>query len=141
MTDVIETARRHDEAFNSKDADSRLAIEAPDIDVVLPGGIALRGPEQHLAFVRVFWEALPDATITVDNQFAAEEAVVAEGTLIGTHSGTFRAPHGEIPSSGNSVRLRYASVKEIRDGKVASEHLYFDQLEFLQQIGAMPSGS
>jgi ketosteroid isomerase-like protein len=35
--------------------------------------------------------------------------------------------------------LRYVSVKQTRDGKVATERLYFDQLEFLQQIGALPS--
>jgi len=139
MTDVIETARRHDEAFNGQDAEGRMAIEAPDIEAVLPGGVALRGPDQMLALVRVFWEALPDAKIAVDNQFAAGDTVVAEGNLIGTHSGTFRAPQGEIPPSGNAVRLRYASVKKIRDGKVASEHLYFDQMEFLQQIGGLPS--
>jgi hypothetical protein len=37
------------------------------------------------------------------------------------------------------VTLRYVSVKRIRDGKVAAERLHFDQLEFLQQVGALPS--
>lgn len=138
MADPSETARRHDEAFNAQDAEGRRAIEASDIETVLPGGLVLQGPEQTLGIVRAFWEALPDARIVVDNQFVAGEAVVAEGTLTGTHTGTFRAPQGEVPATGNSVRLRYASVKQIRDGKVAQEHLYFDQLEFLQQIEALP---
>jgi hypothetical protein len=29
-------------------------------------------------------------------------------------------------------------VRRCRGGEIVSEHLYFDQLEFLQQIGAMP---
>ena len=119
MADPTETARRHDEAFNAQDAERRRAIEAPDIEAVLPGGLVLQGPEQTLAMVRAFWEALPDARIVVDNQFVAGETVVAEGTLTGTHKCN-------------------ASVKQIRDGKVAREHLYFDQLEFLQQIEALP---
>jgi predicted ester cyclase len=57
----------------------------------------------------------------------------------GTHMGPFRVPAGEIPPSGNKVTLRFATVKEIKEGKLVSEHLYFDQLEFMQQIGAMPS--
>lgn len=138
MADPIETARRHDEAFNAQDAEGRRTIETLDIEAVLPGGIVLHGPDQTLALVMAFWEALPDARIVADNQFVAGETVVAEGTLTGTHTGTFRAPQGDVPASGNTVRLRYASVKQILDGKVAREHLYFDQLEFLQQIGALP---
>ncbi len=137
MTNPMETARRHDEAFNAQDAEGRASIEAPDIEAVLPGGLSLRGPDQLLGIVRAFWEALPDVRIAAENQFAAGETVVAEGNLTGTHTGTFRTPQGDIPPSGNPVTLRYASIKQIRDGKVAWEHLYFDQLEFLQQIGAL----
>lgn len=94
MADPTEAARRHDEAFNAQDAEGRRAIEASDIEAVLPGGLVLRGPEQTLGIVRAFWEALPDARLVVDDQFVAGETVVAEGTLIGTHTGTFRAPQG-----------------------------------------------
>jgi steroid delta-isomerase-like uncharacterized protein len=137
VADVIELARRHDDAFNSQDADGRAAIEAPDIEVVMPGGMTLRGHEQVMQVVRAFWEALPDGKVTSDEQFAAGNVVVAEGTLAGTHSGTFRTPQGEIPRTGNPVTLRYAAVKRFKDDRLVSEHLYFDQLEFLQQLGAM----
>jgi ketosteroid isomerase-like protein len=136
MADVIELARRHDDAFNSHDADGRAAIEAADIETVMPGGMTLRGHEQVMQVVRAFWEALPDGRITSDDQLVAGNVVVVEGTLAGTHSGPFRTPQGEISPSGNPVTLRYASVKRFRDDRLVSEHLYFDQLEFLQQLGA-----
>jgi predicted ester cyclase len=88
--------------------------------------------------VRSFWEALPDGRIIPDEQLAAGDVVVAEGTLAGTHTGTFRASGGEIPPTGNRVRLRYAAVKRFQDDRIVSEHLYFDQLELLQQLGAAP---
>lgn len=132
MADVI--ARRHDDAFNSHDADARAAIEGPDVDFILPGGITLRGHEHVMPVVRAFWEALPDGRITADDRFAAGEAVVTEGSLAGTHSGTFRTPERELPPTGT---LRYASVKRFEEGRLVSEHLYFDQLEFLEQLGAM----
>jgi steroid delta-isomerase-like uncharacterized protein len=138
MADPMEAARRHDEAFNAHDAEARMASEAPDIESVVPGGIILRGPEQVVELLRVFWEALPDSKVTAENQVVSGDTVVIEGTLTGTHTGPFRSPQGDIPASGNRVNLRYASVKRIRDERVASEHLYFDQLEFLQQIGALP---
>ena len=68
---------------------------------------------------------------------AAGNVVVAEGTTAGTHDGAFRTPKGEIPRSGNPVSLRYAAVKRFEGDRLVSEHLYFDQLEFLQQLGAM----
>jgi predicted ester cyclase len=137
MADVIELARRHDEAFNSQDEDGRAAIEAPDIEVVMPGGMTLSGHQQVMQVVRAFWEALPDGKITTDDRLAAGNVVVVEGTLAGTHSGTFRTPQGEIPPTGNPVILRYATVKRFENDRLVSEHLYFDQLEFLQQLGAM----
>jgi steroid delta-isomerase-like uncharacterized protein len=139
MTDPVEAARRYDEAFKAQNAEARVANLTPDVEAVLPGGLILRGPEQVMQVVRSFWEALPDGKISSENEVAAGDTVVNEGTLSGTHTGPFRSPQGDIPASGNRVALRYVSVKRIRDGKVAQEHLYFDQLEFLQQIGAQPS--
>jgi steroid delta-isomerase-like uncharacterized protein len=137
MADVSDLARRHDEAFNSQDADARGEIEAPDIEVVMPGGMTLNGREQVMQVVRAFWEALPDARLTVHDQVVAGDVVFGEGTLAGRHGGTFRTPQGEIPPTGNRVTLRYATVKRFRDDRLVSEHLYFDQLEFMQQLGAM----
>jgi SnoaL-like domain len=58
--DVIDLARRHDEAFNSHDPEGRVAIESSEVEVVYPRGLELRGPEQVLEMVRAFWEAMPD---------------------------------------------------------------------------------
>lgn len=138
MADPIEVARLHDEAFNTRDVEGRKEIEAPDIEVIMPGGMTLRGPDQAIEAVKVFWEALPDVQIICERQFSMGDTVVAEGTLSGTHSGTFRTPSGDIPPSGNRVTARYATVKQFRDDKLVSERLYFDQLEFLQQLGALP---
>jgi steroid delta-isomerase-like uncharacterized protein len=140
MVEPIEVAKKHDEAFNAQDVEGRMATESPDIEVVMPGGMTLRGPEQTIEVVKVFWEALPDGKLDAENTFVAGDTVVAEGTLKGTHTGPFRSPAGEVPPSGNPVTLRYATVKQIRDGKLVSEHLYFDQFEFMQQIGALPPG-
>jgi predicted ester cyclase len=138
MTDPVEAARRYDAAFNAQDAAARGANLTHDTEAMLPGGLALHGPEQVVAVARSFWEALPDGKISSEHEVAAGDTVVTEGRLSGTHTGTFRGAQGEIPASGSRVSLRFASVKLIRDGKVASERLYFDQLEFLQQIGALP---
>jgi steroid delta-isomerase-like uncharacterized protein len=139
MADALDLAQQHDEAFNSQDADARKRIEADNIEVTMPGGMTMQGPDQVIEVVRVFWEALPDGKINAEKSISAGDTVVNEGSLTGTHTGPFRSPAGEVPPSGNNVNLRYAAVKRFEGDKLVSEHLYFDQLEFMQQIGAMPS--
>lgn len=139
MTDAMEAARRHDAAFDAHDRDARMASEAEDIEYVLPGGMMLRGREQSVGFLSAFWEGIPDVKVTPENYVVAGDTVAVEGTITGTHTATLRSPQGDIPASGNPVNIRYAAFKTIRDGEVASEHLYFDQLDFLQQVGALPS--
>jgi predicted ester cyclase len=83
---------------------------------------------------------LPDATITWKNHVESGSLIAGEGVLSGTHTGPFRTPQGEIPPSGAQVALPYAFIRRVEGGKITSEHLYFDQMEFLQQLGAIPQG-
>jgi steroid delta-isomerase-like uncharacterized protein len=140
MGEALEAAKRADDAFNAHDVDARLAVNSDDAELVMPGGMKLRGREQA-DVLRSFWEALPDATITWESHVESGSMIAGEGVITGTHSGPFRTPQGEIPPSGNQVRLPYAFVRRVESGKIASEHLYFDQMEFLQQLGAMPTPS
>lgn len=136
--DPIDVARRHDEAYNAKDIEERKACCAPDIEVEMPGGMHLKGLDQVQQIEGAFWRALPDSKIKRTDEYVDADTVVAEGVLTGTHTGPFPTPKGEIPPSGNPVNLRYASVKRVVNGKLVSEHLYFDQMEFMMQIGALP---
>jgi predicted ester cyclase len=137
MGEALEAAKRADDAFNAHDVDARLAANSESAELVMPGGMRLRGPEQA-DVLRAFWRALPDATITWENHVESGSMVAGEGVLAGTHSGPFRTPQGEIPPSGRKVRLPYAFIRRVEGGRIAWEHLYFDQMEFLQQLGALP---
>lgn len=135
--DPIDVARRHDDAWNAKDGEGRTACSSPDIETELPGGMQLKGRDQVQQVEGAFWQALPDSQIKRTAEFVAGDTVIAEGFFTGTHTGPFPTPQGEIPASGNPVNLRYASIKRVSDGKLVSEHLYFDQMEFMTQIGAL----
>jgi predicted ester cyclase len=137
MGEALEAARRADDAFNAHDVEARMAVNTDDSELVMPGGMRLRGREQA-DVLRAFWQALPDATITWKTHVESGSAIAGEGVLSGTHRGPFRTPQGEIPPSGREVALPYAFVRRVEGGKIASEHLYFDQLDFLQQLGATP---
>lgn len=134
-----EVALRHDEAYNAKDVEGRKQCYSADVILEMPGGMKLQGLEQVLQIESVFWAAIPDGRISRDTEFVAGDTVIAEGVMTGTQSGPFRMPQGEIPPSGNPINLRYASVKRVIDGKIVEEHLYFDQMELMTQIGAIPA--
>jgi predicted ester cyclase len=140
MGEALEVAKKADDAFNAHDLEARLAVNTDDTEFVMPGGIRLRGREQA-DVLRAFWEALPDATITWRVYVESGSLIAGEGVLTGTHTGPFRTPQGEIPPSGATVALPYAFIRRVERGTIASEHLYFDQMEFLQQLGAMPQPS
>jgi ketosteroid isomerase-like protein len=63
MGEALDAAKRADDAFNAHDVEARLAVNSDDVELVMPGGMQLRGREQAQV-LRAFWEALPDATIT-----------------------------------------------------------------------------
>jgi predicted ester cyclase len=137
MGEALEAAKRADDAFNAHDVEARLAANTDDSELVMPGGVQLRGREQA-DVLRAFWQALPDATVTWKTHLESGSMIAGEGVLSGTHTGPFRIPQGEIPPSGREVALPYAFIRRVEGGKLGSEHLYFDQLEFLQQLGATP---
>lgn len=141
MADPKDVSRRHDDAYNAKDVEARKQFVSPDVEVEFPGGMHLQGIDQVQQMESVFWTAIPDGQIKRTAEFADGGTVIAEGVMVGTHTGPFRMPQAEIPPSGNPVQLRFASVKRVADGKIVSEHLYFDQMEFMMQLGAMPPPS
>jgi ketosteroid isomerase-like protein len=46
-----------------------------------------------------------------------------------------------MPPTGKHVSAPFAMVHEVRDGKLAASRCYYDQLEFLAQLGVLPEGA
>jgi predicted ester cyclase len=52
----------------------------------------------------------------------------------GTHTGVFFG----IPATGKKVDLIGCTITKMVNGKITEENDFFDNLEFLQQLGLMP---
>ena len=90
-------------------------------------------------FLGVFHEAFPGLRLEVKQLVADRSAAAAEGTIVGTHTGVLHTPNGDVPPTGRSVELPWAAVYLIEDDTLKSEHLFFDQMDFLGQLGLLPS--
>lgn len=76
--------------------------------------------------------AVPDAWIVGGDRASVE------GVFSGTHDGVLQSPGGEVPPSGKPVTFQWTASYVVRGNQLASEHLYFDQLRFLGQLGPLP---
>jgi predicted ester cyclase len=94
-----------------------------------------------LAFLGVFQEAFPDGRLEIKQLLVDGSAAAVEGVFRGTHNGVLHSPAGDIGPTGKSIEFRWAAVYRVEGDQLASEHLFFDQLDFLGQLGiaATPS--
>jgi predicted ester cyclase len=114
----------------------------PECEFVAPGA-SFRGREAVRAFVEAFRDAFPDVRHTIESLHTAGDRIVFEGSFVGTHTGPLRTPGGgEIPPTGKPILVRQVQIVELREGRAASIHTYFDRLELMGQLGLLPtSGS
>jgi predicted ester cyclase len=135
MSDARDVLLKHIAAVNDRDRDAD--PWAADAQLAAPGGQA-SGRDEVLGFLGVFQEAFPDLRLEVQQLLSDGAAAAAEGVLTGTHDGVLHTPGGDIPPTGRVVKLRWAAVYATDGDTLKSEHLFFDQMDFLGQLGLLP---
>jgi predicted ester cyclase len=126
---------RHIEAFNGRDRDAE--PWGTGAEIVAPGA-SRSGRDEVLGFLGVFQEAFPDGRLEVGRLLVDGSSVAVEGKFVGTHDGILHSPNGDVAPTGKAVELRWASVYEVSGAALTFEHLYFDQMDLLGQLGLLP---
>jgi predicted ester cyclase len=126
---------KHIAAVN--DHDSSADPWADDAELVAPGGQA-SGRDDVIGVLGVFAEAFPDIRLEIKQLLTDGPAAAAEGILTGTHDGVLHTPNGDVAPTGRAVQLRWAAVYATDGDTLKSEHLFFDQMDFLGQLGLLP---
>ncbi len=126
-------------ALNARDIDGYLANPRPDVEFVLSGDITLHGRDQVRHYTEALWKAFPDGKLAFGEQVFVEDAAATELVFTGTHTGPMMTPNGPIPPTGKRVTTHSVSILRMKDDLIASEHVYFDQLEMLTQLGLKPA--
>ena len=128
------------ELFNSRQSDpawleKSLAAFAADCELVsAPSGTTFHGEDGPQAATAVFSRGFPDVRTELTTVFATEEQVVLEGILRGTSTGSPTLPTGALKASGRSIEPRCCFVWQLRHGKIASVHTYYDLTTLLNQL-------
>ena len=135
MPDARDVVLKHIAAVN--DRDSAAEPWAADAELLAPGGHA-NGRDEVIGFVGVFQEAFPDLRLEIKRLLTDGSSAAAEGTIAGTHDGVLHTPNGDVAPTGRAVELRWAAVYVTDGDTLKSEHLFFDQMDFLGQLGLLP---
>ena len=135
MPNARDVILKHIAAVNDRDSDAD--PWAADAEIVAPGGQA-SGRDGVIGFLAMFQEAFPDLRLEIEHLLTEGSAAAAEGIMTGTHDGVFHTPNGDVAPTGRALALRWAAVYVTEGDTLKSEHLFFDQMDFLGQLGLLP---
>lgn len=138
MGSAREVGDRAVEAFNAHDETRMRALYAENAVFEAPGDVRLEGPDAITAYAMGWLNAFPDARITVHTDLEAGDRVVHEFTFEGTHEATLASPAGDVPATGRRLVGRGVEVLRVEGDKIVEDHLYFDQVQVMTQLGLMP---
>ena len=126
-------------ATETKDFQAVAECYANHAVAVTPDQGEIRGGAAIANYLRQFSDAFPDLQYEHIDKHEAGNVAVDEGYITGTHTAPLATPSGEsIPPTGKRIRVRDCDVATVEGGLVTSHNFYFDQMEFLGQLGLLP---
>ena len=126
-------------AVTARDKETQAACYSADAVAFTPEEGKLVGPEAISNYLSQFGVSFPDITYEYADRYEAGNVAIDEGFVVGTNTGPLIMPSGEsLPPTGKSIRVRSCDVAHVENGLITAHHFYFDQMEFLGQLGLLP---
>jgi len=126
--------------FSTRNTDDTLATMIDDAYVnhipVLTGGVG-RSELREFYSKRFIPQMPPDTEMTPVSRTIGEDQLVDEMVFKFTHSIRMDWILPGIPPTGKRVEIPLVAIVRFRDGKLAHEHIYWDQASVLVQIGLL----
>lgn len=94
----------------------------------------LAGHDGARQLIRLLKSAFPDYQTTVEALVAEGDIVAARLTHTATHLGEFMG----IPPTGRQASVSASGIIRIAEGRVVENHIIFDALGLLRQLGLVP---
>src|SRR5213595_2841839 len=138
LTELWDEHVQHE--FSTRNAEDTLATMVEDAYVnhipVLTGGV---GKDELREFYskRFIPQMPPDTEMTPVSRTIGEDQLVDEMVFKFTHTISMDWMLPGIPPTGKHVEVPLVAIVRFRDGKLAHEHIYWDQASVLVQIGLL----
>ncbi|MET7692245.1 nuclear transport factor 2 family protein [Streptomyces sp. NPDC005483] len=139
MGEAREVMDRLTEAVTHPDLKALGELYAEDAVAVTPDEGEIHGRDDIVAYWRQMTEAVPDGTFETLHSYEAGDTAIDEGVFSGRNTGPIQLPTGEtLPATQKEIRIRGVDIATVRDGRIVDYRLYFDEMEFLGQLGLLP---
>jgi len=126
----------------SKDFRAAADCYSTDAVAVTPDQGEISGRGAIAEYLSQFSDSFSDLRYEYLAKHESGNVAIDEGYVVGTNTGPLPMPSGEtVPATGKKVRLRSCDVVTVEGGMVTSHRFYFDQMEFLSQLGMLPETS
>jgi len=129
--------REHMESENRHEFDVTLRTFAHPRYELIATGEVYDGEEAVRGYYAASRAAFPDQRNEVRAMHHADDAVVVEFDLMGTHRGPLRG----IPPSGREFTCRMIALFCFQGDRIVCERVYFDSATILGQLGIIPPTS
>ena len=123
--------REHMESENVHDFDTTIGTFGHPRYELVPTGDVYDGEQAVRGYFAESRTAFPDQRNELVALHHADDAVIVEFDLLGTHLGPLRA----LPPTGREVRCRMTAYFLFEGDELVCERVYFDQLTILRQLG------
>jgi steroid delta-isomerase-like uncharacterized protein len=123
--------REHMESENRHDFDATIDTFAHPRYEIVPTGDVYDGEAAVRAYFAETRTAFPDQRNELISLRHAQDAVIVEFDLLGTHLGPLRS----LPPTGRAFRARVSAFFVFEGERIVCERVYFDQLTILRQLG------
>lgn len=135
MSDIREAFDGLTQAFNRHDRAAIAEGYSEQVIVSSPDG-TFEGREAATAYLDDFLGAFPDLTVNVWSKITSGDLACDEWTLTGTNTGPLTLADGStLPATGKRVEVRGCDIAVMEDGHVISHRMYYDNADFLNQLG------
>jgi steroid delta-isomerase-like uncharacterized protein len=123
--------REHMDSENHHDFDTTIeTFDHPRYELV-PTGDVFDGEQEVRGYFKESRTAFPDQRNELLALHHADDAVIVEFDVLGTHLGPLRA----LPPTGRSFRARMTAYFLFEGDRLVCERVYFDQLTIMRQLG------
>ena len=138
LTRLWEEHTKHE--FATRDTESTLDTMVEDAYVnhvpVLTGGVGKSALREF--YSKDFIPRMPpDTTLTPVSRTVGEDQLVDEMIFSFTHTQEMPWILPGVPPTNRRVEVALVAIVRFREGKVAHEHIYWDQASVLKQIGLL----
>jgi len=128
--------REHMASENRHDFDATIGTFKHPRYEIIPTGEVYDGEAEVRAYFAASRAAFPDQRNELIALYHADDAVIIEFDLLGTHLGTLR---GIIPPTGKDFRCRTTAFFLFDGDRIVCERVYFDSATILRPLGLAPA--